>query len=102
METGRTVKQDDTQYLIGKSRGPYVAETINEYFLSLANNLTNLAASSLGNSADRDFLSFMEQAIKSKFPKICNKSVTTREIEKIIYSFFHLLVPRGKYPASPT
>jgi hypothetical protein len=29
----------------------------------------------------------MEQAIKSKFPKICNKPVMTEEIEKIIYSF---------------
>jgi hypothetical protein len=40
IETGRTTKRDDTKYLIGKSRGPYVAETINEYFLSLADNLT--------------------------------------------------------------
>jgi hypothetical protein len=28
----------------------------------------------------------MEKAIKSKFPNICNKPVTTKEIEKIIHS----------------
>jgi hypothetical protein len=48
--------------------------------------LANLAESSLGGSSDREFLSYMEQAIKFKFPKICNKPVTTKEIEKIIHS----------------
>jgi Notch-like protein len=41
----------------------------------------------LGSPADRDFLSFMEQAIKPKYPKICINPVSTREIENIICSF---------------
>jgi hypothetical protein len=43
IETGRSVKRDDTQYITDKAHGPHVAETINEYFLSLADNLANLA-----------------------------------------------------------
>jgi hypothetical protein len=38
IETGRTTLRDDTQYLIDKSHDRNVAETINEYFLSLAEN----------------------------------------------------------------
>jgi hypothetical protein len=86
IETGRSVKREDTKYIIDKARGPHVAENINEYFLSLADNVANLAENSLGGSSDREFLSYMEQAIRSKFPKICYKPVTTKEIEKIIHS----------------
>jgi hypothetical protein len=86
IETGRSVKRDDNQYIFDKAHGPHVAEIINEYFLSLADNLANLAESSLGGSSDREFLSYMEEAIKFKFPKICNKPVMTKEIEKIMHS----------------
>jgi hypothetical protein len=48
--------------------------------------LAKLADSSLGGSSDREFLSYMEEAIKSKFPKIRNKPVMTKETEKIIHS----------------
>jgi hypothetical protein len=34
-----------------------------------------------------DYLSFMEHAIKSKFPIMCIKPVTTEETEKIFYTF---------------
>jgi hypothetical protein len=54
------------QYIIDKARGPHVTETINEYFLSLADNMANLAEISLGGSSDREFLSYMEQASKLK------------------------------------
>jgi hypothetical protein len=86
-ETGRTTKRDDIQYLIDKSHDQNVAEIINEYFLSIANKLSNSVNSSQCNSSDIDYLSFMEQAIKTNYPKICNKPSTTKEIEKIIYSF---------------
>jgi phosphatidylinositol kinase/protein kinase (PI-3 family) len=84
IETGRSIKRDDTQYIIDKARGPHIAETINEYFLSLADDLANLAESGLGGSSDGT--PYMEQAIKSKFTKIRNKPVMTKEIEKIIHS----------------
>jgi hypothetical protein len=89
IETGRTTKQDDTRHLIGKSCDQNVAQTITEYILSLADNLAKSATHGLGSLHNMDYLSFMEQAIKSKFPKICNKPVMTEEIEKkkIIYSF---------------
>jgi hypothetical protein len=41
-------------------------------------------SSSMGSPADRDFLSFMEQVIKSKYPKFCINPVLTGVIEKII------------------
>jgi hypothetical protein len=47
IETSRPVKRDDTQYIIDKARGPHVAETINAYFLSLADNLANLVEGNL-------------------------------------------------------
>jgi hypothetical protein len=84
IKTGRTTIRDDIQYIIGKCCDQNVAETINEYFLSLADSLTK---SNFGNTSDMDYLLFMEHAIKSKFPKICIKPVTTEEIERIIYSF---------------
>jgi hypothetical protein len=61
-ETGRTRKQNGTQYLMEKSCVQNPAETINKYFLSLADKLAVSISSSLGSPADRDFLSFMEQA----------------------------------------
>jgi hypothetical protein len=72
---------------MGKSCDQNVAQTVNEYFLSLADNLANSATSGLGNLHDMDYLIFMEQTIKSKFPKICIKPVMTEEIERNIYSF---------------
>jgi hypothetical protein len=86
-ERGRTRKQNDTQYLIENSCVQNPAETIDKYFLSLADKLAVLISSSLGSPVDRDFLLFMEHAIKSKYPKICINPVSTREIENIIYSF---------------
>jgi hypothetical protein len=53
IETGRIAKRDETKYLIGKSRD--IAETINDYFLSLADNLANSVENSLDGSSDRDF-----------------------------------------------
>jgi hypothetical protein len=40
-----------------------------------------------------DYLSFMEQAIKSKFPKLCNKPVMTDEIEKKSFTLLKLKIP---------
>jgi hypothetical protein len=54
IETGRSIKQDDTEYLIDKSCDQNGVETINEYLLSLADKLANSAISSLGSSSDRD------------------------------------------------
>jgi hypothetical protein len=68
---------------MGKSCVQNAAETINKYFLSLGDKLGVSISSSLGSPADRDFLSSMEQAIKSKYPKICINPVSTGEIEKI-------------------
>jgi hypothetical protein len=85
--TGSSIKRDDTQYLIDKSCDQNGVETVNEYFLSLADKLANSAISSLGSSSDMVHLSFMEHGLKGKFPKICNKPVTIQEIEIIIYSF---------------
>jgi oligoribonuclease (3'-5' exoribonuclease) len=74
------------------------AETINKYFLSLADNLAVSISSSLESPADRDFLSFMEQTIKFKYPKICINPVSTGEIEKIfILLKINTLVAMMKY-----
>jgi hypothetical protein len=54
-ETGRTRKQNDTQYPMGKSCVQNAAETINKYFLSLADKLAVSISSSFGSPADRDF-----------------------------------------------
>jgi hypothetical protein len=54
---------------MGKSGGQNIAETINKYFLSLADKLTNSVSSSFGSPSDSDYLPFMEQAIMSKYPK---------------------------------
>jgi hypothetical protein len=86
-ETGRTTKRDDTQYLIDNFNDQNVAEILNKYFVSIANKLTNSVNSNQCNSSGIDYMSFMEQAIKTNYPKICNKPSTTKEIEKIIYSF---------------
>jgi hypothetical protein len=86
-ETGRTSKHDDTQHLIEKFNGQNVAELINEYFISIANNLTYSVNSKHCNSSATDYLSFMEQAITNNYPKICSKPSTTNEIEKVINSF---------------
>jgi uncharacterized protein (UPF0297 family) len=40
-ETGRISKCDDARHLIEKFNGQNVAELINEYFISIANKLTN-------------------------------------------------------------
>jgi hypothetical protein len=84
---GRTIKQNDTQYIMGKSCVQNPAETISKCFSSLADKFAVSISSSLGSPADRDFLSFMEQAIKSKYQKNCINPVSTTEIENNIYSF---------------
>jgi hypothetical protein len=92
-ETGRPRKQNDTQYLMVKSCIQNAEETINKYFLSLADKLAVSISSSLGSPADRDFLSFMELAIKSKYPKICINPVLTTEIEKKIFILLKIKTP---------
>jgi hypothetical protein len=72
---------------MGKSCVQNAEETINKYFLSLVDKLAVSISSNLSSPADRDCLSYGEQAIKSKYPKICINPVSTREIEKIIFSF---------------
>jgi hypothetical protein len=69
IETGRSIKRDDTQYLIHKSCDQNGVETINENFLSLVDKLANSAISSLGSSSDGDYLSFVEHGLKAKFSK---------------------------------
>jgi hypothetical protein len=87
IETGRSIKRDDTQYVADKSYDQNGVETTNEDFLSLADKLANSVISSLGSSTDRDYLSYMEHGLQAKFPNICNKPVTIQEIDRIIYSF---------------
>jgi hypothetical protein len=81
IETGRISKRDDTQHLIEKFNGQNVAELINEYFISIASNLTNSVNNKQCNSSAIDYLSFMEQAITINYPKIRNKPSTTNEIK---------------------
>jgi hypothetical protein len=87
-ETGRTSKRDDTQHLIEKFNGQNVTALINEYFISIANKnkLTNSVNSKQRNSSVTDYMSFMEQAVTTNYPKIHNKPSMTKEIEKIINS----------------
>jgi hypothetical protein len=85
-EIGRTSKHDDTQHLTEKFNGQNVAELINKYFISVANKLTNSVNSKQRNSSVTNFLSFMEQAITTNYPKIHKKPSTVKEIEKIINS----------------
>jgi hypothetical protein len=70
---------------MGKSCVQNAAETINKYLLSLADKLAISISSSLGSPTDKDLLLFTEQAIQSKYPKICINPVSTGEIEKMIY-----------------
>jgi hypothetical protein len=72
---------------MGKSCDRNAAETINKYLLSLSDKLAILISSRLGSTAEMDYLSFMEQAIKSKYPKIRINPVSIGKVEKIIYCF---------------
>lgn len=86
METSRTSNHDNTQHIIDKFHGHNVAELINKYFISEANNLTNPANSKHCNSSVTNYLSYMEQTISINYPDIHNEPSVTNEIEKIISS----------------
>jgi hypothetical protein len=74
------------QQLIENYNGQNVAEYLNEYFVSIANNLVNKLVNNYPNFTDANFKSFMEQATLKNYPLISNKPSTTKEIEKIIKS----------------
>jgi hypothetical protein len=80
-ETGRSRKRDHIQYLIDKYKDQNVAEILNDYFLSIANKLTNTINNNQ-NITDTDYMPFMEHVKENKYPKTCNKPSTINELKK--------------------
>jgi len=66
-----------------------IAETYNEYFVAIAENVKRQSENNLinddNNSID-NHTSFMEQAFNKLYPSMECKSTTTKEIEQIIKS----------------
>jgi hypothetical protein len=71
-ETGRNINSSSMQQLIENYDGQNVAEYLNEYFVSIANNLVNKLENNYPNYTDADFRPFMEQAFLKKLPKYFN------------------------------
>jgi len=90
-ESGRNEKRSEIQALKFEGKKitdqQSIAETFNEYFVAIAENVKRQRKNNVindGNNSVDNHTHFMEQAFNKPYPNMENKCTPTKEIEQII------------------